>query len=101
MPDANVVDGKNKVPLQRFPDGHRPVTDDSAEAVGFPAVESGTDDSDIGGFHFEIAVQISDQIIAIVKTTVPRQGKAPPGQKWLLLAARLSRGVERAIEKSD
>ena len=64
----------------RFPDRDCPIADETAEAVGFPAIEGGSDDGNVGRVSFEIAAQIGNQRGPIVETAIPCKDKAPLGE---------------------
>ena len=95
MPDGHVVSGEEQFTLLRFPDGDCPIADETAEAVGFPAIESGSDDGNVGRVGFEIAAKICNQRVPIVEATIPCEDKASVGEVRLFLTARLDRCVER------
>src|SRR5213079_3024012 len=75
MSDGHVVESKNEFALFGFPNGNSPVADDAREAVGFPMVEGGSDDFDIGRIGFEIIAKLGNEVVAIVEATVPGEDK--------------------------
>ena len=76
MPDGHVVGGEEEFALFRFPDGDSPIADDAAETIGFPAIEGGSEDGDVGWAGVKIAAQVGDKHFAVVEAAIPRKDEA-------------------------